>query len=230
MNKKIHIAIVKYTAYGSVGFDEISKESRIPIDIIRRYIRSLAKDNFLTIAKGKIETSMDQRLRLATLAIKEGMDLEGVCKALGWREFEDIVAFMLERNGFKTMKHFRFKSPLRGYEVDVLGFRRPLTLSIDCKHWKRSWQRAATIRAIKAQVERTAALIQLLPSLKDNFKNEASKNARFLPFIVTLSEAPVRIYEKVPVVPIFQFQNFLDEMSSHMDELMILKDCNKTRE
>jgi len=113
---------------------------------------------------------------------------------------------------------------VRRYEIDILGFREPFMLSIDCKRWKRSWQRAATIRAIKAQVERTLALIQSLSSLKDNLKITDSENFGFLPLIVTLSDTPLRIYEKVPMVPIFHFQNFLNEMPAHTDKLMILKE------
>lgn len=225
MNKKLYLAIIKYTTLGSVGIEKISNELRIPINIIRRDISSLAKESFLSSAQGIVKTSIDQRLRLALLTIKKGTDIEKVCEALGWREFEDIVILILERNGFKTLKHFRFKTPEKRYEIDILGFREPFMLSIDCKRWKRSWQKAATIRVINTQVKRTVALIQRFSSLKEKITITDSKNINiiFLPLIVTLSETPLRIYEKVSVVPIFHFQNFLNEMEVFIDKLMTLK-------
>lgn len=223
MNEKLLLTIIKYATLNSVNIKKISEETQIPRNTVIRNINNLVEDNLLTITHGIVEASFDQRIQLATYAIKEGIDIEKVCRALGWREFEDIVILILEYNGFKTLKHFRFKSVVRRFEIDILAYRDSLILSIDCKRWKRSWQKAATIRVINAQVERTRALIQSFSSLKNFFKVTNLINIGFIPLIVTLSETPYKIYEKVPAVPIFHFQNFLDEMNIHIARLMILK-------
>ena len=223
MNEKLLMTIIKYATLNSVNNKKISEETQIPRNTVIRNINNLVEDNLLTITHGIVEASFDQRIQLAIYAIKEGIDIEKVCRALGWREFEDIVILILEYNGFKTLKHFRFKSVVRRFEIDILAYRDSLILSIDCKRWKRSWQKAATIRVINAQVERTRALIQSFSSLKNFFKVTNLINIRFIPLIVTLSETPYKTYEKVPAVPIFHFQSFLDEMNIHIARLMILK-------
>jgi hypothetical protein len=54
------------------------------------------------------EINSDGRLKLATCILQEGGDIERVCKALGWREFEDLTVLILDQNEFNTKKHFRF--------------------------------------------------------------------------------------------------------------------------
>jgi Holliday junction resolvase-like predicted endonuclease len=227
MNEKLLLTIIKHATLNSVNTNTISDETGIPINTVIRNINNLVEDKLLTISHEIVESSFDQRIQLAIYGIKEGIDIEKICTALGWREFEDLAILILEYNGFKTLKHYRFKSLVRRYEIDILAYRNSVILSIDCKRWKRSWQKAATRRIIHAQVERTKALIQSFSSLTNFFKITNLINIGFIPLIVTLSETPYKIYEKVPAVPIFHFQNFLDEMNIHIDRLMTLRDFNQ---
>lgn len=198
-------------------------ETRIPLDMIEEILNSLARENYIKIEDGVIKTSPEERINLAILAIKEGADIERVCKALGWKEFEDLVVIILEYNGFTAKKHFRFKSSERRYEIDALGLREPLILSVDCKHWQRSWQRAATIKAVEAQIKRTMALIQLFPNLKNRLKIDDWRKIEVLPLVLTLSETPLKTFRKVPIVPIYHFQNFLSEIQMHKDEMEVFE-------
>ena len=107
MNEKLLLTIIKYATLNSVNNKKIFEETQIPKNTIIRNINNLVEDNLLTITHGIVEASFDQRIQLAIYAIKEGIDIEKVCRALSWREFEDIVILILEYNGFKTLKHFR---------------------------------------------------------------------------------------------------------------------------
>jgi len=220
---RLLLSIIKLTSLGQAKDRQFVDETNIPLDTIKEFLNNLARENHIKIEDGIIKTSPEQRINLATLAIKEGADIERVCKALGWREFEDLVVMILEHNGFTARKHFRFKSTERRYEIDALGLRDPLILSIECKHWQRSWQRAAMIRAVEAQIERTKALIQSFPNLKRRLKIEGERKIEILPLVLTLSETPLKISKKVPIVPIYHFQSFLNEMQMYMSEIEAFK-------
>jgi Holliday junction resolvase-like predicted endonuclease len=223
MKEKLLLSIIKHVTHNTVEIKTISEEIQLSINTVKRYITYLVELNLLTNTDGIVEASFEQRLQLAIYGIKEGIDIEKICEALGWREFEDIVILILEHNDFTTLKHYRFKSLVRRYEIDILAYRGSLILSIDCKRWKRSWQKAATIKVINAQVERTRALIQSSSNIQKLFKIPNLKTIGFIPLIVTLSDTPKKIYDKVPAVPIFHFQNFLNEMNRHIERLMILQ-------
>jgi hypothetical protein len=45
------------------------------------------------------------------------------------------------------------------------------------------------------------------------------KQATLFPVIISLFLGPVKFYKKVPVVPILQLQNFLEEFQGHVTEL-----------
>lgn len=127
----------------------------------------------------------------------------------------------MEKNGYHTQKHFRFRHNKRGAEIDVLGFKEPLILSVDCKHWKKCWQKSAIIKAVRAQVKRTYAFAQYISVLKDKNLITNWKETKIIPILVTLSVTPFKLYENVPVIPIYHLQNFLLENPFYEDKLKV---------
>lgn len=216
---KILLSIIKLSAQGLTSLFEIHKNSHISTVTIEETLTNLVEKNLVKFKGGEIGASSEQRLKLALLAIQHGADLENACRYLGWKEFEDLTIVALELNNFVTHKHFRYKSALRRYEIDVLGFRKPFILSVDCKHWQRSWQRAATKKMVEAQFQRTAVLASFPLKIIKKGRIKDWKNAMLIPVVLTLSEAPFKIYMGVPVVPIFNFHSFLLEMFAYEDEL-----------
>jgi len=221
MNVDLLLVLLRSTIDGSVSVSSLAEETRMPVGVVKQNLLGLAKKGLVTyIDERGFEVSGEQRLGLALFALGEGADVERVCKALGWREFEDLAAIALEHNGFKTKKHFRFKTSGKRFEVDVVGLREPLALSVECKHWRRSWVRAATVDAVRTHVKRTEALAHFLPEPKDRLGVARWREVRVMPLVLTLSKTPLKIYDGVPVVPIFYFNNFLNEMQTYMDGLM----------
>jgi Holliday junction resolvase-like predicted endonuclease len=189
----------------------ISQEAMLPQDVVWNALRKLADDRLIQLDEGSVRISPSQRLDLAILALKRSVDVERVCQVLGWQEFEDLVALILDANGFSTQKHFRFKNQDRRFEIDVLGMKKPLVLLIECKRWTRSWQRAATIKIVEKQIKRTEALVNSFQEVRGRLVLDGWSEAWFLPLILTLSETPLKIYKKVPVIPIFYFHTFVNE-------------------
>jgi Holliday junction resolvase-like predicted endonuclease len=227
MNLDLLIALLKNTLNCSVNIRSLSNEIHIPISLVKKSVLSLAKNNIVTSnGKEEVKVSEGQRINLVIFTLKECADLERVCRALGWKEFEDLVALILEHNSYRVMKHFRFKGLSRRYEIDVIGVEEPFILSIECKHWKQSWRRAATIDAVKTQVERTKALVQHFPELKDRLGLARWKKTKCIPLVSTLSNTPIKVFDRVPVVPIFYLNNFLNEIQKHIDRMMMLYPSN----
>jgi len=218
MRKSFLASLLKLTAHGPVGISDVSSDSRVPLESVDDFLSGLAEEGLIEIVGDGVEASAGQRLRLAVMAVKEGVDLECACRYLGWGEFEDVAVFALEANHFSTRKHFRFKKSAR-FEIDVLGFREPLILSIDCKHWRRSWVRAAFAKAVEKQVRRCSEFAKILPGLTEGFHVSDWKRARVMPIILTLSDSPLKVYEQVPIVAIFRFQDFLYDLPTYVGNL-----------
>ena len=210
---------------------EISKESNIPLNIVRKDLKKLANENLIHIEDGRVEISTEQMLKLVILAIKGGVDVERACKAIGWQAFEDLVISILDSNGFATRKHFRFQNQNKRFEIDVLGLKEPFIFLIECKHWKQSWQRSATIKIVEKQIQRTKALIKSFQEQRARLKVNRWRDALLLPMVLTLSVTPLKTYKHVPVIPIFYFQNFINnEMNAHIDKFKFypIRDINQT--
>ena len=230
MNVEFLLALLGGTRNGTISVGSLSEEIGVSSEMVEERLASLVGKDLVTNFDGThIDVTEGQRLHLATYAIKEGVDIERVCAVLGWAEFEDLVAFALYHREFEVKKHFRVKQVMKRYEIDLVGLKEPLVLSIECKHWKRSWRRAATIDVINTQIKRTKALVQSIPEPKDKLGVGKWHEVNFIPLVLTLSNTPIKIYEGVPVVPIFKFNTFLDEMLTNLDELMVLTMMSQPR-
>jgi len=216
--RRLLVSLLKLTAKGPAGIDIISSDSSVPLEVVDEFLARLAEEDLIEVVEGAVKASVEQRLRLSTLAVKEGVDLEHAYRYLGWGEFEDAAVFALEANHFSTRKHLRFKTSAR-FEIDVLGFKEPLILSIDCKHWRRSWVRAAFARAVKKQVGRSLEFAKFLFESKKSFRISGWKRAMVMPIILTLSDTPFKVCEQVPIVAIFRFQDFLYNLPTYVSNL-----------
>jgi predicted DNA-binding protein YlxM (UPF0122 family) len=209
---KILTTILKLTSKDSVSVTEISEKVNMSTETVHDLILKMKEKKIFVFEEGKIEISLDQRMRLAMEILKMGADFEKVCKCLSWNEFEEITALILRENDYSALRNFNFKVSGKRWQIDVLGFQKPNIFSIDCKHWRRSWKKTAIEKAIDAQIKRSKALGILLPNLKDRLRIQSWNKIKIIPIILTLSLTPFKIYKGVPTVPIFHFQNFLLEI------------------
>ena len=196
----------------TLNLSELTTETGINSSEITSYLQELQRSELIHSTEDRIFISPYQKVQLALLAMRYGLDIEDVSQALDWREFEDITIEVLTHNGFCNLKHYRFKNQDQRHEIDVLSFKNPLILAIECKHWKHSWQNAVTKRIVDRQIERGTALSRLLqcnPQRSCPSMIPSHKHLTMLPLILTLHPTPLKSYNKVPIIPIFYFQNFL---------------------
>ena len=212
-------SILKLTKRGPIEKTLISRDAQIPVQIADDMLKDFSKAGFVQLRGKVIEASLNQRVKIAIHAVRLGADFESVCNFLEWNEFEKIAATTFEFNHFNVIKGLRFKGAGRRWEVDVLGCREPIIVSADCKHWHQGWTRSAITKTIDAQVKRTQALANAVPTLREKIGLADWKEATLIPMVLSLFPAPLKFYKNTPVVPILQLQDFLNELPAHIDSM-----------
>jgi len=210
--RELLVSLLKLTRLGPVQKRLVSWDAHTPAQAVEEVYERLASEGFITQRKNLVEASPSQRASMAVRAVRLGADLERVCGLLEWAEFESIASEAFLVNNFDVKRRFRFKQAGRMWEIDILGRRQPLVVCADCKHWHRGWQRAALVKAAEAQTERTKAFADALPNLYKRVELDNWKQATLIPMILSLTQAPLKFHQNVPIVPILQLQDFLKEL------------------
>ena len=148
------------------------------------------------------------KLKTALFAIKNGVPIEEVSRYIDWKDFEGLVAEILDSKHFDVLRNFRLTKPTM--EIDVVGVRLGIALIIDCKHWKRLSHSALETIVVK-QVER----------VKHYISN--AKDVIAVPVIVTLNQEETSFINKVPIVPILQLSSLIDEFYGSMEEIKTIE-------
>jgi Holliday junction resolvase-like predicted endonuclease len=227
IERDLIISILKLTVNGSVSREGINKDAKIASDIALKLLRRLQNDDMVYLRDNIVEADESRRLKLAVKAVALGADIERISDFLRWQEFEDIVAIALERNGYVVAENVRFKCVGRKWEIDVVGCKKPLVICIDCKHWCHGMSSSALKKIAETQVERTRALSESLPNI--SLKIECAKwdKAKLVPAILVLIPGSFKFYDKVPIVPVLQLQDFLSQLPANTESLKyFLKEFN----
>jgi len=141
-------------------------------------------------------------LQLGLLLIKHGFPIDDISATLSWRDFEGLTAEILNHNDFAVIKNMILTKPRM--EIDVVGIKLGIAILIDCKHWKQ-YGGSALKTAVKKQIERTKQYVA------------KTQGSIAVPVIVTLYKDKIDFIEGVPIVPIFQFNSFIDDFYGNLD-------------
>ena len=151
---------------------------------------------------------MENKLKSALSDIKSGVPIEEASRDVDWKDFEGLVAEVLESKNFEVVRNFRMKKPTM--EIDVVGIRLDTAVLIDCKHWKRM-SNSALEEIVQKQIERVKHYVSITDEIMA------------APVIVTLYQEGVKLINKVPIVPIMQFSSFIDEFYGNLDNIRIVE-------
>lgn len=220
--REILVSILQATSKDRcVRIEDVSRGLRFPKDLINRILEGFRNKGLMELGGGILLITSELRMKMAVRAIELGADVERVSRFLNWDEFEELSTLAFKKNGFQVKKNFRFSWMKRRWEVDVLGIRKPVVISADCKHWQRGWSGAASIRAAEKQVERTEALAEASVSkiIRSRIGIDDWKHAYFIPIILSLAPSRHKFYEKTPIVPIMQLKDFLQNIIVYIDEV-----------
>jgi Holliday junction resolvase-like predicted endonuclease len=217
--RDVLISILKLTNNGPVSEEVVAMDANVPVSLSNELLKGFREIGLIEGEEGVIEVSSNQRVKLAIHAINLGTDIERVCKVLEWIEFENFAAAAFEANNFAVKRRFRFKTAGRKWEIDVLAYSEPYVVCIDCKRWRRGWRNSAIKKIAEAQTLRTKVLAKTLPSLQRRVRLNGWKEAILFPVVLSLFPGPAKFFKNVPVVPILQLQNFMDELPGHKTAL-----------
>ena len=151
---------------------------------------------------------MKNKLKTALSAIKSGVPIEEASRDVDWKDFEGLVAEILESKNFEVIRNFRMRKPTM--EIDVVGIHLGVAVLIDCKHWKRMTN-SALEKIVQRQIDR----------VKHYVANTDEVVAA--PVIVTLYQEETKFVSKVPIVPIIQFSSFIDEFYGNLEEIRTIE-------
>jgi len=220
VERDILISILKLTRSGAIAEKLVARDANVSVQVTDELLKKFRDIELIQLQDKIIEVSSNQRAKIAIHAIKSGADFERVCKVIEWIEFENLAATAFEANNFIVKRRFRFKWAQRRWEIDVLGCSEPLIACVDCKQWSHGWRGSAIRRAVEAQALRTKVLAEAIFSLQKKIGLVQWKQATLIPVILSLVPGPLKFYNKVPIVPILQIQNFLNELPAHITDLM----------
>lgn len=151
---------------------------------------------------------MKNKLKTVLSAIKSGAPIEEASRDVDWKDFEGLVAEILESKNFEVIRNFRMRKPTM--EIDVVGIHLGVAVLIDCKHWKRMTN-SALEKIVLRQIDR----------VKHYVANTDEVVAA--PVIVTLYQEETKFVSKVPIVPIIQFSSFIDEFYGNLEEIRTIE-------
>ena len=147
---------------------------------------------------------MENKLKNVISAIESGVPIEEASRDVDWKDFEGLVAEILESKNFEVTRNFRMKKPTM--EIDVVGIHLNTAVLIDCKHWKRM-SNSALEKIVLKQIERVKHYVT---STNENMA---------VPVIVTLYQEATKLVNRVPIVPIMQFSSFIDEFYGNLENI-----------
>ncbi|MEM3699612.1 MAG: hypothetical protein QXL57_01940 [Candidatus Bathyarchaeia archaeon] len=217
MNIEINliISILKLTKNGSVSKEIVKNNARVSSQIFEKLLEELQNQDFIYLTKSFVDADALQRLKLAVYAIELGADFERVCSFLGWREFEGMASVILERNSYVVKQNFWFKHFGKRWEIDVVGYKKPIVLCVDCKHWRYGMRPSALKKIAEEQKKRTIALVESLLTLVGKFEFASWNNVKIVPAVLSLVPGRFKFYNEVPIVPVLQFQDFINQLPAY---------------
>ncbi len=193
---------------GGITIKEFSMISKADQSTAKKILDELINNGIGTKNEDSIDFSSSDRLKYALLILEKGAIIDEVSEHIDWKDFEGLVAEILESKGFGTIRNMILTKPR--IEIDVVGVKIGVAILIDCKHWKRT-STSAIRRAVEKQVMRTKRYVS------------QTRGAMAIPVIVTLYEEKVSFVNKVPIIPIQKFSSFVDEFYGNLDKVEIIK-------
>ncbi len=226
--RNLLISLLNLTKEGPVLFESVKKQARIPSDLTWELLEKLQSEKLIYLKTDTIEVNSNSRLKLAVKAAFLGADIEQISNLLCWQEFEEIAALALKNNGYAVQNNVRFKNDGKRWEIDVVGCKKPLVICIDCKQWQRAISSSVMKRIVYMQTQRTTALAASLPNIKRKFECTKWEKAKFIPAVLSLIPSVFKFYEKVPIVPVLQLQDFIYQLPAYTETLKCFPKTFKT--
>ena len=138
--------------------------------------------------------------------LKANFQTEEVSKLLSWQDFERLAGALLRSSGYEVRQDVHLRKPRA--QIDVVATGLSMTLSVDCKHYRREQGPSSLERAALAQLRRSALL-----------RKVAGDRRPIASIILGLSEPEGKFVRGVAVVPVRTLRSFLNSLDSYRELL-----------
>ena len=161
------------------------------------------------LSNGSVLFSRKDKLNTILLAMNKGCDPERLAKMIEWNDFELFTSELVQSAGYPSERNVVFTKPR--IQIDVIGFYHKIALLIDCKHWMKihSFNFA---KFSSNQIRRAEIYLD---------KRKDIESA--IPIIVTLHEHDCNFFERIPIVPISKFKEFLENFPFYLEKLHLIQ-------
>ena len=204
----LHVKAIGGIISGGISIKDFATVIDKDIDTAEKILDTLTQNGIGKTNGDLVNFEDSDKLKAALFAIKSGASIEKVSQYINWKDFEGLVAEILDSKHFDVLRNFRMKKPTM--EIDVVALRLGVVLLIDCKHWKRM-SSSALDTIVTKQIERVKHYVA---NIKDIIA---------VPVIVTLYQEETSFVNRVPIVPILQFSSFIDEFYGSLEEIKTIE-------
>ncbi len=176
-------------------------------------------------APGQYQVGREKRIEIAIAIVSKGGSIERTVNNLTWKDFEGLVAAILNENEFRCVESFRRRgdSSVRGMEIDVIGVRSRMIVAIDAKMWNIRGGKASALRgAAERQKQRAVELSEELERLDRKLSLE-SGTYHIFPVLVTWLVEDLTFHDGVPVVPVFKLNSFIVDLPLYEDTIVSIE-------
>jgi hypothetical protein len=161
------------------------------------------------LSDGSVVFSFKDKLETILLAMNKGCDPERLSKKIQWKDFELFTSQLIESAGYSFERNVVLTKPR--IQIDVIGFYRKIALLIDCKHWMKI--HSFNIAKFSSnQIKRAEIFLE---------KRRHIESA--IPIIVTLYDYNCNFFDRVPIVPISKFKEFLQDFPFYLDRMHLIE-------
>ena len=175
----------------------------------KEVLNYLVKNGIGQLSDGWVIFTRKDKLNTILLAMNRGCDTERLSKIIQWNDFELFTAQLIDSAGYSFERNLVFTKPR--IQIDVIGFYHNIALLIDCKHWMKI-HGFNIVKFSSNQIRRAEIFL-------DKRKNIESA----IPIIVTLHEHGCNFFDRVPIVPISKFKEFLQNFPFYLDRLHLIQ-------
>ena len=161
------------------------------------------------LSGGSVVFSGKDKLETIVLAMNKGCDPERLSRKIQWKDFELFTSQLIESAGYSFERNVILTKPR--IQIDVIGFYRKIALLIDCKHWMKI--NGFNIGKFSSNQIRRAEI----------FLEKRKDVESAIPIIVTLYEYNCNFFDRVPIVPISKFKEFLQNFPFYLDRMHLIE-------
>ena len=175
----------------------------------RELLDYLVSQGIGQLSDGSVVFSSKDKLETILLSMNKGCDPERLSKKIHRKDFELFTSQLIESAGYSIERDVILTKPR--VQIDVIGFYQKIALLIDCKHWMKI--HGFNIAKFSSNQIRRAEI----------FLGKRKDIESAIPIIVTLYESNCNFFDRVPIVPISKFKEFLQNFPFYLDRMHLIE-------